>query len=145
MTEKFPYEDIINLPPHISAKYPQPTMEERAARYGPFAVINGYEEMVLEEARTTEERIELDEGAKAVLNEKLNILQKFYMRHPEVTVTYYESDQKKSGGAYISRTGLLKRIDLYQHMLILESKQQIPLGDIYALESRLFEELGMEY
>ena len=71
MAEKFPYEDIVNLPPHISKKHPQPTMLERAARFAPFAAITGYEEMVLEEARVTEERIELSEGAKASLNKKL--------------------------------------------------------------------------
>ena len=55
MAEKFPYEDIVDLPPHISKKHPQPTMLERAARFAPFAAITGYEEMVLEEARVTDE------------------------------------------------------------------------------------------
>ena len=63
MNEKFPYEDIIYLPRPISKKHPQPTMAERAARFAPFAAITDYEEMVLEEARVTEEKIELDECA----------------------------------------------------------------------------------
>ena len=63
MTERFPYEDIVNLPPHISRNHPQPTMMERAARFAPFAAITGYEEMVLEEARVTVDRVDLDEGA----------------------------------------------------------------------------------
>ena len=67
MAEKFPYENIINLPPHISKKHPQPTMMDRAARFAPFAAITGYEEMVLEEARITEERIDLDEGTLSIL------------------------------------------------------------------------------
>jgi len=71
MADKFPYEDIVNLPPHISKKHPQPTMLERAARFAPFAAITGYEEMVLEEARVTEERNELNEGTLVVLKEKL--------------------------------------------------------------------------
>ena len=75
MAEKFPYEDIVNLQPHISKKHPQPTMMDRAARFAPFAAITGYEEMVLEEARVTEERIELDEGTLSILNEKLNMIQ----------------------------------------------------------------------
>ena len=53
MADKFPYEDIVNLPPHISKKHPQPTMMDRAARFAPFAAITGYEERVLEEARVT--------------------------------------------------------------------------------------------
>ena len=74
MAEKFPYEDIVNLPPHISKKHPQPSMMDRAARFAPFAAITGYEEMVLEEARVTEERVDLDEGALSLLNEKLNMI-----------------------------------------------------------------------
>ena len=75
MNDKFPYEDIINLPRPVSKKHPQPPLSERAARFAPFAAITGYEEMVLEEARVTEEKIELDESALTILNEKLNILQ----------------------------------------------------------------------
>mgnify|MGYP003526152357 CR=1 FL=1 len=70
MAEKFPYEDIVDLPPHISKKHPQPTMLERAARFAPFAAITGYEEMVLEEARVTDERIELDESRVLAVIEK---------------------------------------------------------------------------
>ena len=99
MTDKFPYEDIVDLPPHISKKHPQPTMLERAARFAPFAAITGYEEMVLEEARITEERIDLDEGTLSILNEKLNMIQEFIDEEPEVTITYFEPDKKKSGGA----------------------------------------------
>lgn len=113
MAEKFPYEDIVNLPPHISKKHPQPTMMDRAARFAPFAAITGYEEMVLEEARITEERIDLDEGTLSILNEKLNMIQEFIDEEPEVTITYFEHDKKKSGGAYIDITGTVKRIDEY--------------------------------
>ena len=92
MNEKFPYDDIVNLPRPISKKHPQPPLSERAARFAPFAAITGYEEMVLEEARVTEERIELDECALALLNEKLNILQNNLSQSPEITVTYFAPD-----------------------------------------------------
>ena len=102
MAEKFPYEDIVELPPHISKKHPQPTMMDRAARFAPFAAITGYEEMVLEEARVTEERVDLDEGALSLLNEKLNMIQEFIDEEPEIKITYFEPDKKKSGGAYVT-------------------------------------------
>ncbi len=72
MAEKFPYEDIVDLPSHISKRHPQPSMMDRAARFAPFAAITGDEEMVLEEARVTEERIDLDEGAIQVLIDYYN-------------------------------------------------------------------------
>ena len=144
MAEKFPYEDIVNLPPHISKKHPQPTMMDRAARFAPFAAITGYEEMVLEEARITEERIDLDEGTLSILNEKLNMMQEFLDEDPEVTITYFEPDKKKSGGAYVRVTGIVKRIDEYEHLVIMTDGKKIRIEDIYAMGSDLFYSLGLE-
>lgn len=144
MAEKFPYEDIVNLPPYVSRRYPQPTMMDRAARFAPFAAITGYEEMVLEEARVTEERIDLDEGALSLLNEKLNMIQEFLDEKPEITVTYFEPDKRKSGGAYVIVTGTVKQIDEYEHLVIMNDGKKIRIDDIYELESDLFYLLGME-
>lgn len=144
MAEKFPYEDIVNLPPHISKKHPQPTMIDRAARFAPFAAITGYEEMVLEEARITEERIDLDEGTLSILNEKLNMIQEFIDEEPEIKITYFEPDKKKSGGAYIDITGTVKRIDEYEHLVIMTDGKKIRIEDIYGLESDLFYSLGVD-
>ena len=144
MAEKFPYEDIINLPPHISKKHPQPTMMDRAARFAPFAAITGYEEMVFEEARVTEGRIDLDEGALSLLNEKLNMIQEFIDEEPEIKITYFEPDKKKSGGAYIDITGTVKRIDEYDCLVIMTDGKKIRIEDIYGLESDLFYSLGVD-
>lgn len=144
MAEKFPYEDIIDLPPHISKKHPQPTMMDRAARFAPFAAITGYEEMVLEEARVTEERVDLDEGALSLLNEKLNMIQEFIDEEPEIKITYFEPDKKKSGGAYIDITGTVKRIDEYECLVIMTDGKKIRIEDIYSLESDLFYSLGVD-
>jgi hypothetical protein len=144
MAEKFPYEDIVNLPPHISKKHPQPSMMDRAARFAPFAAITGYEKMVLEEARVTEERIDLDEGTLSLLNEKLNMIQEFLDEEPEVTITYFEPDKKKSGGTYVTITGIVKRIDEYEHLVIMTDGKKIRVEDIYAIGSDLFYSLGLE-
>lgn len=144
MAEKFPYEDIVNLPPHISKKHPQPTMLERAARFAPFAAITGYEEMVLEEARVTDERVELDEGTLSLLNEKLNMIQEFLNEEPEIKILYFEPDKMKSGGAYVTAAGVVKRIDEYEQLVIMTDGTKIRIGDIYGLESDLFYSLGLE-
>lgn len=144
MAEKFPYEDIVNLPPHISKKHPQPTMLERAARFAPFAAITGYEEMVLEEARVTEERVELSEGAKATLNKKLSILKDNLSMSPEVTVTYFEPDQRKAGGAYLTCSGVIRRVDEHNHLIQMMNGKQILMDEIYELESGIFGSFGIE-
>ena len=144
MSEKFPYEDIINLPAHISKKYPQPTMMDRAARFSPFAAITGYEEMVLEEARVTDDWIEIDEGTKSVLNEKLQIIMEHLGDAPVITFTYFEPDKKKSGGAYVSLTGTVKRIDEYERCVILSNGSKILIDRIFGIESKLFSRYEMD-
>ncbi len=144
MAERFPYEDIVDLPHHVSRKHPQPTMADRAARFAPFAAITGYEEMVLEEARITDDRIELDENSKAALNEKLNMILEFIDEQPEVSITYFEPDMRKAGGAYITVIGTVKRIDEYEHLVIMTDGKKINIDEIYNLQSELFYSLGVE-
>lgn len=144
MAERFPYEDIVDLPHHVSKKHPQPTMADRAARFAPFAAITGYEEMVLEEARVTDDRIEMDESSKAALNEKLNMILEFVDEQPEVSITYFEPDMRKAGGAYITVIGTVKRIDEYEHLVIMTDGKKINIDEIYNLQSELFYSLGVE-
>jgi len=111
MSGKFPYEDIKNLPLHISKKYPIPAMEERAARFSHFAAVTGYDDTVMEEARVTDVKIELDESVKDKLSERLSILMNASDQKPIVKITYFEPDQRKAGGSYIEITGYIKAID----------------------------------
>lgn len=144
MAEYFPYEDIVNLPRHISKVHPQATMADRAARFSPFAAISGYEDMVKEAARVTEERINITDATKELLNEKLNMIIEFLDEEPEVTITYFEPDKKKDGGAYVSITGTVKRIDEYERIVLMSDDKKIRIDEIYAIESDLFYSLGLE-
>ena len=144
MAEYFPYEDIVNLPRHISKVHPQATMTDRAARFSPFAAISGYEDMVKEAARVTEERIDITDATKELLNEKLNMIVEFLDEEPEVTITYFEPDKKKDGGAYISITGTVKKIDEYERIVLMTDEKKIKIDEIYAIESDLFYSLGLD-
>lgn len=144
MAEYFPYEDIVNLPRHISKIHPQATMADRAARFSPFAAISGYEDMVKEAARVIEERIDISDATKELLNEKLNMIIEFLDEEPEVTITYFEPDKKKDGGAYISITGTVKRIDEYERIVLMSDDKKIRIEEIYAIESDLFYSLGLD-
>ena len=138
MAHKFPYEDIINLPPHISKKHPQPTMLERAARFSPFAAITGYEEMVKEAARVTDKKIELDEGSKEILNEKLLFVTEMCESDAIINITYFIPDNLKSGGKYTTVSGTIKRIDEYERRIILVDGTIIPIDDIYQIDGDMF-------
>ena len=111
---------------------------DRAAQFSPIAALAGHEAAIRETARLTDERAELDENAKAVLDEKLRMIQEMLPAHPEITVTYFQPDAKKSGGAYVSVTGRVKKLDLYRQCLLMEDGLRIPLGELYDMDGRIF-------
>lgn len=111
------YEDIIALPHHVSASHPQMALADRAAQFSPFAALTGYEDAIDESARLTEEQIELDENAREELDEKLRQIRECGEAHPEITVTFFQKDARKDGGAYVTITGRVKKIDEYARMI----------------------------
>ena len=124
------YDDIINLPHHISAKHPRLSKEQRAAQFAPFAALTGYGDAIKETARITEDRIELDEEEKKKIDNKILELKNKITEKPKVTITFFVPDTKKSGGEYVTIIGNLKRIDEYNKLLILEDKKKISIEDI---------------
>lgn len=132
------YDDIIHLPHHVSSVHPPMPVSDRAAQFAPFAALTGHDAAIKETARLTDERVELDENAKAVLDEKLRMVQEMLARQPEITVTYFQPDEKKSGGRYISATGNARKIDMYNHLIIMADGLRIPLSEIYGIEGDIF-------
>ena len=132
------YDDIIHLPHHVSKTRPQMSMMDRAAQFSPFAALTGYDAAIKETGRLTDEKIELGEETKAVLDRKQCYLSNMISVQPEITVTYFLPDERKSGGTYLSVTGKLKRIDEYERMMILTDGKKIPLDDIMDIESNLY-------
>ena len=134
------YEDIINLPHHVSDKRPQIPLRDRAAQFAPFAALTGHDEAIKETARLTDERIELDESTLAILNKKIQIILDNLDIEPEVTVTYFKPDNKKSGGAYIDHTGVVKKIDDIEKSIIFTDKISISIEDVLEIKSGVIPE-----
>ena len=132
------YDDIINLPHHVSKKRPQMSIEQRSAQFAPFAALTGYDEAVKETARRTDRRIELEEGQKEILNNKLLYILENIESKPEITFTYFLPDNKKSGGKYIDKTGIVRKIDMIEQYIQLIDKSKININDIIDIESELF-------
>lgn len=133
-----PYDDIINLPHHTSASRPHMSAYDRAAQFSPFAALTGYDSAITETARLTDKRAELDEYSKAALNEKLCMIQDQMDEQPEVSITYFQPDNKKSGGAYMTVTGCVKKIDEYERTVVMQDAAKIPIEDIFDIEGELF-------
>ena len=128
------YDDIINLPHHVSAARPHMPMLDRAAQFMPFRALTGYEDAVRETARLTEEKPELTEDEKALLDVRLQRLAEEIAGQPGMTLTYFQPDQKKAGGAYVSVTGRLKKIDDAAGVLILTGGERILIENILDIQ-----------
>lgn len=132
------YDDIINCPHHVSEKRAPMPMASRAAQFSPFAALTGYDAAIEETGRLTEGWIDLDESSVEALNEKLLRIRQAMDAGPEVTVVYFRPDERKSGGAYISVTGVVKKLDSVDQSLLLEDGTLIFFENIYALTGELF-------
>ena len=132
------YDDMLNLPHHVSPTHPQMSALARAAQFSPFAALTGYDDAVKETARLTDAKQELDEDEKACISERLNILQEHIAAHPTVTITYFQPDKKKDGGAYVSTTAPVKKIDQIENIIKMMNGELIPLSDILSVEGDLF-------
>lgn len=124
------YDDIINMPRHISKKHPQMSLEARSAQFAPFAALTGFDEQIQETSRITNERKELNEEIKEILNVKLKKIQEKIKAKPGITVTYFIQDLRKNGGKYVTVTGKVRRIDENKQLIILEDKTEIPVEDV---------------
>ena len=134
-----PYDDIINLPHHTSTTRPHMSAYDRAAQFSPFAALTGHDAAISETARLTDTRVEMDEYSKADLNQRLCIIQDQMDEQQKVSITYFQPDKKKSGGAYITAAGCVKKIEEYEHAVVMQDDTRIPIEDIFAIEGEMFE------
>ncbi|MBE7050545.1 MAG: YolD-like family protein [Ruminococcaceae bacterium] len=133
------YDAIINLPHHQSKKRKHMSMTERAAQFGAFKALRGHEDALMETARHTDKKPELDEYTKARLNNRLVFLADHLRDAPEISITYFKPDDVKQGGAYITVTGSVKRIKELERMLVLGDQTEVPIEDILEIESELLD------
>lgn len=135
MDLKSKYEDMYDMPHHVSIRHPQMSIHDRAAQFAPFAALKGHGAAIAETARLTEEKLELDESQKAVLDQKLmNIMHSADEIY--VNVEYFVRDERKSGGRYENISGRIKRVDMYRQVISIENisdkgMTDIPVDDVY--------------
>ena len=135
------YEDIINLPHHVSKTRPQMPMSDRAAQFAPFAALTGYDAAIKETGRLTDDKIELDEESLTALDMKYQLLMDALDYSPEVTITYFQPDERKAGGKYLTATGAVKKVDDYERLITMQDGAKIPMDDVLSIDGELFSTL----
>ena len=132
------YNDIINLPHHVSSTRPQMPILDRAAQFAPFAALTGYDAAIKETGRLTDEKIEMDEEALNILNMKYQILVDSLDDEPEVTFTYFKPDERKAGGAYVKVTGIVKKVDDFERLIVMQDGTKLPMDNILNIDGKIF-------
>lgn len=135
------YDDIINLPHHVSKTHPQMSMEQRAAQFAPFAALVGHDALIAESARLTDDEIEMGDELSNILNRKMAYLNTRLQENPIIVITYFIHDIKKSGGEYKTNTGTIRKIDEYNNTLTMADGTVIQISSILDVDGEIFNEM----
>ena len=130
------YDDIINLPHHVSPTRQRMSMHDRAAQFAPFAALVGYDEAVAETARLTESRPELDEQEQRAINERFAYIADHIHEQPEVRIKYFVPDEHKSGGAIVEASGKVKKISATDGILMFADGNSLLIRDIICISTK---------
>ena len=132
------YDDIIHLPRHVSKRHPQMSLYNRAAQFAPFSALTGYGEAIAETARQTNPKIEMMEDDRQLMDRKLLLLTNHLEEEPTITITYFQPDGRKSGGQYLTITGVVKAIRTNERIIIMKDRTKISIDTIVGLEGEAF-------
>ena len=128
------YDDIKHLTrPQYDDLHPM-SMHDRAAQFSPFAALVGYDDAVAETARLTDSKVELTEDEMSMLNANLNQLLDRLDEQPQISVTYFVPDEKKSGGKYVEKVGMVRIYDSYAQELVFMDKSRLNIQDIISIK-----------
>lgn len=134
------YDNIINLQHYELKNHTRMSIESRSAQFAPFSALTGYSDAVIETARLTNEKIEMSEDMKTIVDMKLQVIGGHIKEKPEISVLYFAKDQKKSGGEYIEHTGNIKRIDMINQIMFFTDGLKINLNTIYDINAEFLKE-----
>ena len=127
------YDDIIN---HSRPRYddlPPMPVHDRAAQFSPFAALVGYDAVIDETARLTDSKRELTEDEEREMNASLCLLMDSIAKHPKVTVTYFVPDERKSGGSYREKTGIVRGFNENENTLVFADGTVIPVMNLHSI------------
>lgn len=129
-TDPHRYDDMLDLPHHVSPTRPHMSRADRAAQFSPFAALTGFGAAIQETGRLTEERFVPEEDVRRELDERLQLLKEQIQTCPGASFTYFRPDEKKEGGEYVTVVGNVKKIRETDRLVVLTDGTRIPMEDI---------------
>ena len=138
------YDDIINLPHHVSKiRKPMP-MINRAAQFAPFAALTGHDEAITETARQTTPKRILSSDEQEILSKRLAYAIGHVGERPNLTFTYFIPDTQKEGGRYVSTSGILRAHADFEKKIALEDGTVILIETIISISGDMLDKFNFE-
>lgn len=128
------YDDIINLPHHVSKKHTQMSMIDRAAQFSPFAALVGFDASINETNRLVEQFAEFDENYLQELDTTLQYIQEHIAEQPLVEITHFVPEDVKVGGSYKTIRGTVKKLDFDKYLICMNDKQTVNIATIINID-----------
>lgn len=126
-------QELLEMERPVSASHAPMRRCDRAAQFAPFAALSGFDETVQEAGRLTQAQIELAENEREALNDALVRLAARLPEQPEVRLTYFQPDAKKSGGTYRTILTRVRRLDANAQVLVLTDGTRIPFDALLSI------------
>lgn len=127
------YQDILHLSRPRSQRHPPMSAHDRAGQFSPFAALTGFEAAIAETQRLTDSRIILEEGAKELLDQRMQEILERIETQPMVQILWFRYDPRKTGGEYITHIGRVKKVDTYNRQMLFTDGSAIPLEEIFSI------------
>ncbi len=137
------YDDIINLPHHVSKTRKPMSMADRAAQFAPFAALSGHNEALAETVRQTSPKEILSQDELDRLSARLTCVIEHMTERNELSFVYYVPDEVKDGGKYVELTGIPKRYDEYERVLVMSDGRMLPIDNILTITGKLFDDYDL--
>ena len=74
-----------------------------------------------------------------MINARLAVIEQHIKEQPEISVTYFQPDEKKTGGRYTTVSGNVRMLDDTGHQIIMADGTNIPIDDVRFIEGSLFD------
>lgn len=134
MDKETNYNDIINMPHHVSLTHNHMSMHDRAAQFAPFAALTGHNDAIRETARVTEFEKIIDDDMRSVLDEKIAYINYNISSKPRISIKYFVHDEKKEGGRYVTVCGNVEKLDFDKKIIKLTDGKEISVKNVVNIE-----------
>lgn len=134
------YDDIINLPHHVSKTHKPMPLINRAAQFAPFSALTGYDDAITEAGRQTTNREVPSSSELEILSNRLAFAIEHIDEHEQLTFTYFIPDKMKDGGEKVTVIGVIRKYNENERTVMLHDGRILYIDNILSISGKTLDE-----